>query len=202
MPIERDPIILYPTRPRVFPCQQTTTPPPLSGSARASLKPFPGARSAVRATRPTTRAAFPRLELLDRALDSAATRRSLFGRDDPTNPFVSRQGCQMLPGRLRCRFRADSLAQIGWDFVHGSGFGLVLYHHALPLSRTAAPERRSGSPHHFAPAIVARLHRLLEWQWLMPTVRDLRIQSGNEGEPPTTVERKMLCADICELTEQ
>lgn len=111
---------------------QGPAPTAFEGSSHRSLKPFPGAGSAVRAARPTTRAAFPCPELLDRALDSAGARRFLFGRDDPTNPFVSRQRRQILPGRLRRGLRAEGRAHICRGFVHGCRSGLALYHLALP----------------------------------------------------------------------
>ena len=55
---------------------------------RSSFEPLFRTGSAVRTARPTTRTAFAGLKILDRALDSAAARCFLFGRDDPTNPFV------------------------------------------------------------------------------------------------------------------
>ena len=78
--------------------------------------------------RPTTGAAFARLEFLDRALDSAAACRSLFGRDDPTNPFVPPQRRQILPSRFGGRFRAERHVQVRRGFMHGTGlarFALV-----------------------------------------------------------------------------
>lgn len=98
---------------------------------------FPGAGSAMRTAGPTTRAAFPRLEILDCALDSAVARRFLFGRDDPTNPFVSRQRRQIPPSRPRRGSRAEGRAHIFRYFVHGSGFSLVLYHHPPVSSCTS-----------------------------------------------------------------
>jgi hypothetical protein len=74
----------------------------------------------MRTARPATGAAFARLKFLDRALDSAATRCFLFGRDDPTSPFVPRQRRQILPSRPRYRVRAERLAQIRWGFVQGA----------------------------------------------------------------------------------
>jgi hypothetical protein len=81
----------------------------------------------MRTAGPTTGAAFARPEFLDRALDSSAARRSLPGRDDPTNPFVACQRRQILPGRLCRRFRADGFAQVRGRFVHGTGFVVVLH---------------------------------------------------------------------------
>jgi len=92
----------------------------LEGHLTGLSKPFPGAGSAMRAAGPTTRAAFPRLELLDHPLEPAGARRFLFGRDDPTNPFVSRQRRQILPSRLRRGPRAQGHAHISRDFVQGS----------------------------------------------------------------------------------
>ena len=76
----------------------------------------------MRTARPTTGAAFARLKILDRALDSAAARCLLFRRDDPTNPFVPRQRGQILPSRLRLRFRPERHAQVRRSFVYGTGF--------------------------------------------------------------------------------
>ena len=81
----------------------------------------------MRTAGPTTGAAIARLEFLDRALDSAAARRCLLGRDDPANPFVPCQWRQILPGRPRRRFRAESLAQVRRGFVHGTRFVVVLH---------------------------------------------------------------------------
>jgi hypothetical protein len=111
--------------------------------ARSSFKPLPCTGSAMRTTGPTTGAAFASLEILDRALDSAAARRSLFGRDDPTNPFVPRQRRQILPSRLRRRLRAKSLAQVRRSFVQGTRVSLVLHnavqrHSDLLLSKRVA----------------------------------------------------------------
>ena len=89
--------------------------------ARSFLEPLLRAGSAVRTARPTTRTAFARLKFLDRALDSAAARCFLFGRDDPTNPFVPRERRQILPSRPRLCFRADRYAQVVRSFVHGTG---------------------------------------------------------------------------------
>jgi hypothetical protein len=99
---------------------------------KATLKPLLSAGSAMRTAGPTTGAAFARLELLDRALDSSAARCPLFGRYDPTNPFVSRQRRQILPGRLRLDSRVEGLAKVRRDFVHGTGFAIALHHHSLP----------------------------------------------------------------------
>lgn len=107
-------------------CPAQTAPSPM-WLARSSFKPLPCSGSAMRATGPATGAAFASLEILDRALDPAAARRSLFGRDHPTNPFVPRQRRQMLPSRLRRGFRAKSLAQVRRSFVQRTGVSLVLH---------------------------------------------------------------------------
>jgi hypothetical protein len=99
----------------------------------------------MRTAGPTTGAAFARLEFLDRALDSAAARRSLFGRDDPTNPFVPRQRRQVLPGRLR-RFRAEGLGQIRRGFVYGTGFAVALHRQSLPQQRIGRLSRSLSYP--------------------------------------------------------
>jgi len=100
--------------------------------AHSSFKPLLCAGSAVCTAGPTAGAAFACLEVFDRALDSVAARRLLFRRDDPTNPFVPRQRCQILPGRLCRRFRAEGLAQIRRGFVHRTGSAFVLRHCFLP----------------------------------------------------------------------
>jgi len=82
----------------------------------------------MRTARPATRTAFARLKILDRALDSAAACRLLFGRGDPTNPFVPRQRRQILPSRLRLCFRDERHAEVRRSFVQGTGlacFALV-----------------------------------------------------------------------------
>jgi hypothetical protein len=90
----------------------------------------------MRTSRPTTGAAFARLEVLDRPMDSAASRCFLFGRDDPTDPFVPRQRRQTSPGRLRLRFRADRHAQVCRGVVHGTGLaGVALYHFIICLMK-------------------------------------------------------------------
>jgi hypothetical protein len=92
----------------------------------------------MRTARPATRAAFARLKFLDRALDSAATRCFLFGRDDPASPFVPRQRSQILPSRPRHRVRAERHAQVSRGFVQGTGLArLALDHHFIvPVPRT------------------------------------------------------------------
>ena len=97
--------------------------------ARSFLEPLLGAGSAMGAARPTTGPAFTRLKFLDRALDSAAARRFLLGRNDPTNPFISSERCQILPGSLRLRFRSKRNAQVHRRFVRGTGLaGFALVH--------------------------------------------------------------------------
>ena len=111
-----------------------------------ALKPLPGTGSAMRAARPATRAAFPHLELLDQALDSAAARRSLFGRDDPTNPFVSRQRRQIFPSRPRLRFRAERHAQVRRSFVNGTGLTrFALAHRLIVTLPGTSLNEQSGS---------------------------------------------------------
>ena len=74
----------------------------------------------MRAARPATGAALTRLEFLDRALDSPATRYFLFCRDDPTSPFVPRQRRKTLPSRPRHRVRAERHTQVRRGFVQGT----------------------------------------------------------------------------------
>jgi hypothetical protein len=112
------------------------------------IEPFPGAGSAMRTTWPTTRAAFPRRKILDCALDSAIARRFLLGRGDPANPFVSRQRRQILPSRPRHGSRAEGRAHISRDFVHGSGFSLVLCHHPPVSSCTSGARLRCDASWH------------------------------------------------------
>jgi hypothetical protein len=114
--------------------------------ARSSLKPLPCAGSAMRTAGPTTGAAFTRLEILDRALDSVAACSSLFGRDDPTNPFVPRQRRQILPGRQRRRFRGEGLGEIRRGFVYRSGFSLALHRQSLPQQQIGGLSDRSRIP--------------------------------------------------------
>lgn len=78
----------------------------------ASFKPLLCAGPPMRTAGPATWASLARCELLHRTLNPAAARRCLFGRENPTNPFVLCQGRQILPGNLRRRFRTESLAQI------------------------------------------------------------------------------------------
>ena len=104
--------------------------------ARSSLKPLLRAGSAMRTARPTTGAAFARLKFLDRALDSSDARRYLFGRDDPTNPFVSRQRRQILPGRLRRGFRIEGAAKVRREIVHGTGVDLILHSFSAATTNT------------------------------------------------------------------
>jgi hypothetical protein len=96
----------------------------------------------MRTARPATGAAFARLKFFDRALDSAATRYFLFGRDDPTSPFVPRQRRQILPSRPRHRVRAERLAQVRGGFVQGPGIARFALVHQLivTVSRTYLSE--------------------------------------------------------------
>jgi hypothetical protein len=105
-----------------------------SSVSPSSLEPLLRARPAMRTARPTTRTTFARLKFLDRALDSAAARCFLFGRDDPTNPFVPRQRRQILPSRLRLRFRVERHVQVCRSFVHGTGLArLALVHRFIVI---------------------------------------------------------------------
>jgi hypothetical protein len=88
--------------------------------ARSFLEPLFRPWSAMRAAGPTTGAAFTLPKVLNRALDSAAARCFLLGRDDPTNPFIARQRRQIFPSRLRGCFRAQCHAQVRRGFVHGT----------------------------------------------------------------------------------
>jgi hypothetical protein len=85
----------------------------------------------MRTAGPTTGAAFARMEFLDRALDPADARRSLFGRNDPTNPFVPSQSRQIFPGGQRRRFRAKGGTQVRRGFVRGTWFAMALHCHSL-----------------------------------------------------------------------
>ena len=97
------------------------------GSARPSLKPLFRTGPAMRTARPATGTAFTCFKFLDRALDSAAARCSLFSRDDPTNPFVPRQRRQILPGRSRCRIRTEDFAEVRRGLVQGCRLALVIH---------------------------------------------------------------------------
>jgi len=109
--------------------------PPL---ARLFLEPLLRAWSAMRAARPTTGSAFTRLKFLDRALNSAAARCFLLGRDNPTNPLVPRQRRQILPCRLRSPFRAQRRAQVRRSHVHGSGLARFAFVHLSVSSSSSA----------------------------------------------------------------
>jgi hypothetical protein len=102
--------------------------------ARSSLEPLLRARSAMRTARPTTGTAFARLKILDRALDSAAARRILFGRGDPTNPFFPRQRRKVLPNRQRLGFRAERHAQVRRSFMHRTRLGRFVLGHRFILT--------------------------------------------------------------------
>jgi len=129
----------------------------------------------MRTAWPTTRAAFTRLKVFDGALDSAAARCFLFGRDDPTNPFVPRERRQILPSRLR-RFRAERHAQVHRSFVHGPELvRFALVHHfirptaakKLALTSRTTPNGEVEGPHRSArgahpQACHGPLQRLLE----------------------------------------
>ena len=80
------------------------------------------------ASRPTARAAFPRRKLLDGALDSASARRFLLGRDDPTDPFVSRQWGDIGPEALRSGIGFYGYPEIYWQFVHRAARDLLSGH--------------------------------------------------------------------------
>lgn len=82
----------------------------------------------MRTARPTTGTPFAGLKVLNRAFDSAAARCFLFGRDNPTDPFVPRQRRQIFPGRLRRRFQAQRNTQVRRSLVDRTGLahcGLV-----------------------------------------------------------------------------
>ena len=110
---------------------------------RSSFEPLFRTGSAVRTARPTTRTAFAGLKILDRALDSAAARCFLFGRDDPTNPFVPCQRRQILPSRLRLRFRAERQAQVRRSFVHRTGLACfaLIHRFIVTVPRTELSEQ-------------------------------------------------------------
>jgi hypothetical protein len=100
----------------------------------SSLEPLLRAGPAMRTARPTTGTAFACLKILDRALDSATACYFLFGRDDPTYPFVPRQRGKVLPGRQRLGFRAERRAQVRRSFVYRTGPGCfaVVHREARP----------------------------------------------------------------------
>ena len=95
--------------------------------------------------RPAARPALSGRELFERSADSAAARRFLFRRDNPTNPFVPGQRRQALPGSPRRRGRADSLRQVRRNPVYGTGFALVLRHTGT-LTRAMQRGNRAVGP--------------------------------------------------------
>jgi hypothetical protein len=102
--------------------------------ARLFFEPLLRAWSAMWTARPTTGSAFTRLKVLDRALNSAVARYFLLGRNNPTDPFVPRQRRQILPCRLRGRFRAQCHVQVRRGFVHGTGLARFAFVHHFILA--------------------------------------------------------------------
>jgi len=150
----------------------------------------------MRAARPTTGAAFTRLKVFDRALDSAAARCFLFGREDPTNPFVPRQRRQTPPSRLR-RFRAERHAQVRRGFVHGTELARsALAHHFIrPIaakrlaltSRTTPTGEVEGPPRSDQSSAAGAKY--------LPA--PARVTTSRSRSPPTIVRRHVAPYRLC-----
>jgi len=166
--------------------------------ARSSFKPLPCTGSAMGTTGPTTGTSFTSLEILDRALDSATAGRSLFGRDNPTNPFVPRERRQILPSRLRRRFRAKGLAQVSRSLVQRTCGSRVLHntvqrHSDLPLSKRIAGIANNSADRYVCcgslwPAAVrevSTLSRSVRYRKTWQTDRQIRSRPGWRRAPLT-----------------
>lgn len=92
----------------------------------------------MRTTGPTARAALTRLEALNRAVNSPASRRGSLCRNHPAKPLIPRQRRKVLPSHLHRRVQVDGLAQVLQDFVYGTDWALAIQPQPSPECRACS----------------------------------------------------------------